>query len=89
MGVEKFSISFDPELGRQVRALAMAEDLTVSAFLAEAARERVRQALLRDWVDEEAIKLGKTREELADIGRDILASEAIDTALTRRRKTAA
>lgn len=89
MGVEKFSVSFDPELGRQVRALALAEDLTVSAFLAEAARERVRQALLRDWVDEAAAKVGKTSEELADIGRDILANEAIDTAASRRRKTAA
>lgn len=89
MGVEKFSVSFDPELGRQVRALALAEDLTVSAFLAEAARERVRQALLRDWVDAEAAKLGKTRTELADIGRDILAKEAIDTSVPRRRKAAA
>jgi predicted transcriptional regulator len=89
MAVEKFSVSFDPELGRQIRALALAEDLTVSAFLAEAARERVRQALLQDWVDEIAAKLGKSSEELADIGKGILANEAIDTGVPRRRKAAA
>jgi hypothetical protein len=54
MSVEKFSVSFEPELGRQIRELAEMDDVTVSAFLADAARERVRQLLLDRWLDEAA-----------------------------------
>jgi hypothetical protein len=42
MGVEKMSVSFDLELGEAIRASAQDAHQTVSAWLAAAARDRLR-----------------------------------------------
>ncbi len=86
MSVEKFSVSFDHELGRQIRELAEADDVTVSAFLAEAARERVRQLTLSRWLDDAASDLGLSRAELEAQGRMILdQADGQDVSPVRRR----
>jgi hypothetical protein len=42
MGVEKMSVSFDLELGEAIRAGASSANQSVSAWLAQAARDRLR-----------------------------------------------
>jgi hypothetical protein len=42
MGVEKMSVSFDLELGEAIRAAATGASQSVSAWLAQAARDRLR-----------------------------------------------
>lgn len=42
MGVEKMSVSFDLELGKAIRASASDSGQSVSAWLGEAARDRLR-----------------------------------------------
>ena len=42
MGVEKMSVSFDLELGESIRRSASTANRSVSAWLAEAARDRLR-----------------------------------------------
>ena len=42
MGVEKMSVSFDLELGEAIRAAAIGANQSVSAWLAQAARDRLR-----------------------------------------------
>jgi hypothetical protein len=56
MGVEKMSVSFDLELGKAIRSSAGGASQSVSAWLAEAARDRLRlEALgqaMTSWEDE-------------------------------------
>jgi hypothetical protein len=42
MGVEKMSVSFELELGEAIRAAASSANQSVSAWLAQAARDRLR-----------------------------------------------
>ena len=42
MGVEKMSVSFDLELGEAIRASATGSHQSVSSWLADAARDRLR-----------------------------------------------
>jgi hypothetical protein len=42
MGVEKMSVSFELELGEAIRASATTANESVSAWLAQAARDRLR-----------------------------------------------
>jgi hypothetical protein len=64
MGVAKFSVSFDPDLGDAIRRAAEEEDETVSAWLADAARQRIRNLLLRQFLDELMEEKGWTEEQL-------------------------
>jgi hypothetical protein len=50
MGVEKMSVSFDLELGEAIRESANDSRQSVSAWLAEAARDRLRLEALGDAV---------------------------------------
>ena len=50
MGVEKMSVSFDLELGEAIRSSATDSHQSVSAWLAEAARDRLRLEALRQAV---------------------------------------
>jgi len=50
MGVEKMSVSFDLELREAIRASAAGAGQSVSAWLARAARDRLRLEALRDAV---------------------------------------
>jgi hypothetical protein len=50
VGVEKMSVSFDLELGEAIRSSATGNDQGVSAWLAEAARDRLRLEALADAI---------------------------------------
>jgi len=50
MGVEKMSVSFDLALGEEIRASATRSGQSVSAWLAESARDRLRLDALGDAV---------------------------------------
>lgn len=50
MGVEKLSVSFELELGEAIRSAAERSGKSVSAWLAEAARNRLRLDALGDAV---------------------------------------
>ena len=50
MGVEKLSVSFDLDLGRAIKTSAEHCSQSVSAWLAEAARARLRREALADAV---------------------------------------
>lgn len=70
MGVEKVSVSFDLELGEAIRSSAAAAGQSVSAWLAEAARDRLRLEALAEAVaswEEEFGSLSAT--EVADAER--------------------
>jgi hypothetical protein len=66
MKVDKLSISFNPDLGDAVRAAATGRGTTVSGWLAEAAREKLRHEELGRFLDEWEAEHGAiTDEELA------------------------
>jgi len=52
MTVTKLSVSFDEELAGVVREAASQEGLSVSAWLSNAAQDRIRNRLLRVALDE-------------------------------------
>lgn len=64
MSVEKFSVSFDPALGQALRAAALADGTNISAWLAEAIRQKLRHAALGSALDQILQEEGWTREEL-------------------------
>ena len=63
MGVEKLSISFDLALGEAVRGSASSAGQSVSTWLAEAARARLRQEALGDAVSAWEKRYGRLTEE--------------------------
>jgi hypothetical protein len=66
MKVDKMSISLDPSLGDDVRAAAARAGVTVSAWLAAAARARLRREALRELLVDWQAEHGEiTAEELA------------------------
>ena len=70
MGVEKMSVSFDLELGEAIRASAGRGDQSVSAWLAEAARHRLRLEALGDALAAWEERFGAlTGAELAEADR--------------------
>ena len=69
MAVEKFSVSLDPELSRALREAAEKDDVSVSGWMAEAVRQRLRNHLLRLALDEIMAEEGWTHEDLAEIAR--------------------
>ena len=50
MGVEKMSVSFDLELGEAIRTSAASGNQSVSAWLADAARDRLRLEALGEAI---------------------------------------
>jgi hypothetical protein len=72
MAVDKLSISFEPGLGDEIRAAAEADDESVSAWLADAARARLRQLALQHALDEILHDEGLTLDDLANAD-DLLA----------------
>lgn len=70
MGVEKMSVSFDLELGEAIRTSAAGGRQSVSAWLAEAARDRLRLGALGEAVTAWEQEFGPlTEAELADAER--------------------
>lgn len=70
MAVEKFSVSLDPELSRALRGAAEEEDVSVSAWVAEAVRQRLRHHVLSVAIDEVLAEQGWSREELLREARE-------------------
>lgn len=64
MAVEKFSVSFEPDLGRALREAAEEDGVSVSAWMAEAARQRLRNRTLGLVLDEVIREQGWSWEEL-------------------------
>lgn len=83
MSVEKFSVSFDPDLGRAIRDAADADDASVSAWLAEAARARLRTLVLGSVLDETLRELGLTEDEVLEAAR-LARAKAVVVDPTRR-----
>jgi hypothetical protein len=70
MGVEKMSVSFDLELGEAIRAAATDGHQSVSAWLAEAARDRLRLEALGQAVSSWEQEFGSlTDAEIAEADR--------------------
>lgn len=51
MAVDRFSLTLDPDLGAAVRAAAASSGMSVSAWLSEAAADRLRNELLAAALD--------------------------------------
>jgi hypothetical protein len=70
MGVEKMSVSFDLELGEAIRSSADDSHQSVSAWLAEAARDRLRLEALGQAVAYWEQEFGSlTEAEIAEADR--------------------
>jgi len=69
MAVEKYSASMDEDLLAEARAAAEAEGVTLSAWLAEAARDRVRLLGLDRLVREYEAEFGEFTEEEVEQAR--------------------
>jgi hypothetical protein len=67
MGVEKMSVSFDLELGQAIRGSARDAHMSVSSWLAEAARDRLRLEALGQAVSSWQQQFGPLSE--ADVAR--------------------
>ena len=63
MGVEKLSVSFDLDLGRAIKTSADRRAQSVSAWLAEAARARLRREALAEAVTAWEKQFGPLSEE--------------------------
>lgn len=73
MGVEKMSLSFDLELGEEIRASAAETHQSVSAWMADAARDRLRLAALAHAVTAFEDRYGALTEDEHAAADDILA----------------
>lgn len=70
MGVEKMSVSFDLALGHAIRESASAEHQSVSAWLTDAARARLRLGAVADAVSAWEAEFGTlTDDEVARADR--------------------
>ncbi|MGH9128584.1 MAG: hypothetical protein ACRDY2_06380 [Acidimicrobiales bacterium] len=77
MGVEKMSVSFDLALGQGIRAAATRNQLSVSAWLARAARDQLRLEALDDAIRAWEDRFGElTEDEVLAAGRAL--DDAID-----------
>jgi hypothetical protein len=70
--VDKISISFNPDLGEAVRSAAAQAGRPLSAWLAEAAAEKLRRDALGEFLDSwEAEHGALTKRELARAQREL------------------
>ena len=84
MGVEKLSVSFELELGEAIRTSAVHAGQSVSAWLAEAARDRLRLEALGGAVAAWEERYGPLTD--AEVAR---AESALHDAERKRRSGAA
>jgi hypothetical protein len=82
MQVDRFSITMDPELGAAVREAAAREGQSVSAWLASAAAERVRNHLL-------GLALDRWEQENSPLNEEELDRAARVLGITRRNRSGA
>jgi hypothetical protein len=86
MGVEKMSVSFDLELGEAIRRSAGQGGQSVSAWLADAARDRLRLQALGDAIATWEGEFGAlTEAEVADAERLLSRPVAAKQPARRRR----
>ena len=83
VGVEKMSVSFDLELGEAIRSSATTANQSVSAWLAEAARDRLRIEALGEAITGWEEQYGTLTE--AEVSE---AAGALDRGKKRRRGAA-
>lgn len=83
MGVEKMSVSFDLELGEAIRTSANDTHVSVSAWLAEAARDRLRLEALGQAVESWEREFGP----LTDV--EVAEADRILQGRSRRRRPGA
>lgn len=89
MGVEKMSVSFDLELGEAIRTSAAEGNQSVSAWLAEAARDRLRLEALGEAISAWEQEFGAlTDAEIAE-AEALLAQPGAGKKPPRRRRGAA
>ncbi len=74
MTVSKLSVSFEPELADAIKEAAEDEGETVSAWLAEAARQRVRNLLLGKFIAEMMEEHGWTEADLEAAAKEARAN---------------
>ena len=86
MTVEKLSISFDERLAAEVRAACEHDDASLSAWLAEAARQRLRNVALGAALDDIIAELGYSEAELLDEARRAHEEAVIVRPRTRRAR---
>jgi len=72
MAVDRFSLTMDPDLGEAVRSAADRAGMTVSAWLSQAAADRVRNELLGIALDRWEEQDGPLTEEELDEAREAL-----------------
>lgn len=82
MKVDRFSVTMDPDLGGAVRDAAERAGMSVSAWLAEAASDRLRNDLLGRALD-------RWEAEDGPFGEEELDTAAAALGLTRRREARA
>jgi hypothetical protein len=88
MGVEKMSVSFDLGLGEAIRSSAAGNEQSVSAWLADAARDRLRLEAIGDAVGAWEERFGAlSDDEVAEAERLLTRPGAKKPA--RRRRGAA
>lgn len=76
MGVEKMSVSFDLELGEAVRGSAATAGQSVSAWLAEAARDRLRLEALGEAIGAWEQRYGRLSDAEVQAADQLLARGA-------------
>jgi predicted transcriptional regulator len=78
MQVDRLSVAIDPDLGQAVRQAAATSGVSVSRWMGEAARDRLRNQLLGAALDAWEAENGPfTEEELAEADQVFRAAEAI------------
>ena len=86
MGVEKMSVSFDLELGEAIRTSAAGASQSVSAWLAEAARDRLRLEALGEAIVAWEQEFGALTEAEVSEAEALLAQPAAGKKPPRRRR---
>jgi hypothetical protein len=81
MNVDRFSITMDPQLGAAARRAAKRAKVSLSAWIAEATADRVRNELLGRALDRWEAEQGSF-----DAGELAAAAEALGPSPNRKRK---
>ena len=83
MGAEKVSVSFEAELGERIRASAAEQGESISAWLADAARDRLRLEALGEAVAAWEIEHGALSE------REVAAADRLLARASKKKPSTA
>jgi hypothetical protein len=72
MGVDKLSVSLEPDLAEAIKRAAASRSVNVSAWLADAARDRLRNEALGDAIETWEREHGPLTEAEVDAASDVL-----------------